>query len=411
MGHKDSAPPSPSFPPPPPAGPLPLPSKILYTTSAKIGGPGLDKVAAESLKVGVSRGLLAHAIAYGLNETSIPANLVTSLRWSPVRLLSSLLDSTHYYAAKKRWLDRHSARLVTRENFDLVHTWSGDCLQTLKAAKAKGIPSLLEIPTWHRHKGTPKSHLPNRKERQTLTARGWAGWKNRLLITRQETLEEYALASLILVLSAKAEETFLAEGFPKEKLFRHHRGVDTLRFTPASRPPDTFRVVFVGSLVKRKGVHILLQVWDQLALPHAELVLVGTPHPEIQPYLEKYGSPSVKLPGFVHNVAEHYRNAAIHVFPSSCEGSAKCTYEAAACGLPQITTREAGDVVEHDISGLIIPPENPNALASALLRLYEDRSLATAMGAAARLRVEQHFTWNHFGNNLLKAYQAALQIR
>ena len=37
----------------------------------------------------------------------------------------------------------------------------------------------------------------------------------------------------------------------------------------------------------------------------------------------------------------------MHVFPSECEGSAKCTYEAAACGLPQITTRESGDVVQH----------------------------------------------------------------
>ena len=41
-----------------------------------------------------------------------------------------------------------------------------------------------------------------------------------------------------------------------------------------------------------------------------------------------------------------YRSAAVHIFPSTCEGSAKATYEAAACGLPQITTRESGDVVQ-----------------------------------------------------------------
>ena len=406
-GRVASAMPGPeSLTPPPPSG---LPRRVLYSTSAKIGGSGLDQVADQSLQAAVSHGLLSKAVAYGLQSQSVPAHLVKSLRWSPVRLASSFLNTPQYYAAKKRWVDRHTARLLDSQPFDLFHSWSGDCLLSLRTARKKGIPSLLEIPTWHRHKGAHKSAAPDRKERERLAASGWNAWKERLLITRQETLEEYDLASLILVLSEKAEETFLAAGVPKEKLFRHQRGVDPVRFSPAPEPPETFRVVFVGSLCLRKGVHVLLEAWNRLALKNAELVLVGSVQPEIEPALKKFHTPSVKLAGFVTNVADQYRAASVHAFPSSCEGSAKCTYEAAACGIPQITTREAGDVVEHGSSGWIIPPEDPGSLAEALAALHQDRSLAHQMGLNARRRIEEHFTWQHFQNRLIEAYATALK--
>ena len=156
------------------------------------------------------------------------------------------------------------------------------------------------------------------------------------------------------MISQKAEDTFLAAGVPQEKLFRHQRGVDVQRFSPAPQPPEIFRAVFVGALIERKGVHHLLAAWHKLGLRDAELVLAGSAHAEIQPALRKYAGPSVKVLGFVPKVEEVYRSATVHIFPSSCEGSAKATYEAAACGLPQITTRESGDVVLDGVNGLII---------------------------------------------------------
>src|SRR6185369_11868644 len=98
----------------------------------------------------------------------------------------------------------------------------------------------------------------------------------------------------ILVLSEKAEETFLAAGLPANKLFRHQRGVDVTRFTPAPKPPEKFRAVFVGALIKRKGVHHLLEAWRRLNLKDAELVLVGALHDEIREPLRQCDAGSVK---------------------------------------------------------------------------------------------------------------------
>ena len=128
------------------------------------------------------------------------------------------------------------------------------------------------------------------------------------------------------------------------------------------------------------------------------------PAPEIEPVLRECVDDSIVVRGFVKDVAAEYQAAAVHIFPSECEGSAKCTYEAAACGLPQITTREAGDVVQHELNGLIIPPNDPETLGEAIRRLHGDRALCEKLGAAGRERVRAQFTWAHFRERLLQAY-------
>lgn len=386
-----------------------LPHQILYATSARIGGSGLDAVALESLRAAHRAGCLKRALAFDDRQEEIPKEAIRTLRWHPVRLLSGL-GSEHYYSAKKHALDNAAAKELTSGEYDLFHGWSGECVRTLREARRLGIPSLIEIPTWHRHKGKQKSVKPTKSERLRAQERGWRGIKNRLLVTRQQMLEEYDLADLLLVLSEKAEETFLAAGIPKEKLFRHQRGVNVDRFTPAERPPEIFRAVFVGALIQRKGVHHLLEVWHRLALKDAELVLVGSVHEEIRPYLDQFGVSNVRVPGFVERVEDAYRSAAVHIFPSTCEGSAKATYEAAACGLPQITTRESGDVVQDGVNGLIIPPDDPDTLAAAIERLYRDRDLCVRLGEAGRKRVVENFTWEHFRERLLEAYREARWI-
>lgn len=384
-----------------------LPRNLLYATSARIGGSGLDAVAYESLRGAHEAGCLGKALAFGNRQSEIPAERIHTLAWHPVRLLSGI-GSKYYYAAKKHALDKAAAAELASGDYDLFHGWSGECVRTLAEAKKRGVPSVIEIPTWHRHKGKVKPVRLTKSERERAESSGWTGVKNRLLVTRQQMLEEYALADLILVLSEKAEETFLAADVPAEKLFRHHRGVDVERFSPAVKAPEIFRAVFVGALIQRKGVHHLLEVWHRLNLKDAELVLVGSLHDEIRPWLDEFGGENVRLAGFVSKVEDCYCEAAVHIFPSSCEGSAKATYEAAACGLPQIVTRESGDVVQDGVNGIVIPADDPDALAAAIQRLYDDRDLCAHFGAAGRERVVENFTWEHFRARLLEAYCVAM---
>jgi glycosyltransferase involved in cell wall biosynthesis len=381
------------------------PRHVLYATSARIGGYGLDSVAHETLR-GIQN-QLGMAIAYANRADDLKSGKIVTLRWHPVRLFSSL-EAKYYYGAKKKTLDRVASRLLRKGSFDLFHGWSGEALLSLRTAKDLGIPSVLEIPTWHRHKGNVvplRTNAEIQMDEASLPQR----WLNRLLVSRQQSLEEYELADLLLVLSEKAEETFLFAGFPKSKLFRMSRGVDVERFRPGS-PPPVFRALFVGALIKRKGVHLLLEAWKKLSLPKAELWLAGHPHGELVPYLS--GLPdSVKILGFSNRVEELYRQCSLFVFPSECEGSAKATYEAAASGLAQITTRESGDVVVDGENGILIPPNNCEALCEAILRLYRNPDIALQMGASGRKRAVEQFTWDHFRRRVSEAYRAAMAIR
>ncbi len=383
-----------------PSGTRRLPRHLLYSIFARIGGSGLDTDAFEALRASHRGRFLGQAIAYDNRQKEIPAALIYSLRWHPVRLLS-FLDSPYYYGAKKKYLDTVAARQLATGRYDLFHSWSGDCLQSLRVARKRRIPSLVEIPTWHRDRG--------KIARSASSAPVHQSWKQKLLLDRERYLEEYDLADLLVVLSEKAAQTFRVQGFPEEKLFYLPRGVDVQRFRPGRRPP-LFRAVFSGALIERKGIHHLLEAWHRLALKDAELWLVGAVHDEAKPHLKRFWRDNIRVVGFAKKPEEYLSQGTIHVFPSQCEGSAKVTYEAAACGLPQITTREAGDVVTDGVEGIVIPPANVDALADAILHMYNHPEVVGRMSVAARKRVVENFTWDHFRARLLGAYEQAMQM-
>lgn len=380
-----------------------LPRNLLYSIFARIGGSGLDTDAFETLRASHRGGFLGKAVAYDNRQKEIPGRLIHSLRWHPVRLIS-FIDRPYYYGAKKKYLDWVASRQLETGRFDLFHSWSGDCLESLRVARRRGIPSLVEIPTWHRDRGKtvrPRVKTANAKKKT---------WRENLLLDRERFIEEYDLADLLIVLSEKAADTFRVQGFPDEKLFYLPRGVDVERFRPGKRPP-VFRAVFSGALIERKGVHHLLEAWHRLNLKDAELWLVGSVHAEAKPHLKRYWRDNVRVVGFAHDVENYLSQGTIHVFPSQCEGSAKVTYEAAACGLPQITTREAGDVVVDGVEGIIITPGSVDQLAAAILHLYENPDLVARMSIAARERVVENFTWDHFRTRLLDGYERAMLMK
>src|SRR5436190_13209897 len=188
-----------------------LPKHLLYSIFARIGGSGLDTDAFETLRASYRGGFLGKAVAYDNRQEEIPASLIHSLRWHPVRLIS-FLERPYYYGAKKKYLDWIASRHLATGRYDLFHSWSGDCLRSLEVAKQRGIPSIVEIPTWHRDGGKEKvvrPKIPAAPERGSRFDR----WTNRLLLQRKRFIQEYELADVLLVLSDKAAKTFRVRGF------------------------------------------------------------------------------------------------------------------------------------------------------------------------------------------------------
>lgn len=194
-------------------------------------------------------------------------------------------------------------------------------------------------------------------------------------------------------------------------------GVDVRQFTPSPKQESgTLRLLFVGRLRYYKGLDVLLQALT--GLPDAQLTIVGD-GPMRTPW--ETLARSLRLDERVHfasdvpdaELPEWYRRADVFVLPANARAEAFGTVllEAMASGLPCVTT-EVGTgtswVVQHGVTGLVVPPNNVAALVAALEQL-RDRTLRDAMGQAGRARVEQDFTVERMIQGVEAVYQDALR--
>jgi glycosyltransferase involved in cell wall biosynthesis len=116
--------------------------------------------------------------------------------------------------------------------------------------------------------------------------------------------------------------------------------------------------------------------------------------------------------GFVpHDELERlYARAAVVACPSRREGFGVVCAEAMAYGRPVVAGDVGGlrDLVRHEETGLLVPPGDVGALRAALQRLLADSDLRRRFGEAGRTRIAEHFTWQRFCDETLRAYEDAL---
>jgi glycosyltransferase involved in cell wall biosynthesis len=182
-------------------------------------------------------------------------------------------------------------------------------------------------------------------------------------------------------------------------------GVDTETFRPVSDVADNpVRFAFVGAVSARKGVPSLLRAWKSISLPDAELHLYGTLKPEVRPWLD--GAAGVTAHGYTP-VEDKLPYHHVFVFPSTREGSSKAVYEAMACGLPVITTGNAGSIARDGLDGIIVEPDDDDALAAAMERLHADPGLRAEMGRNAREQAER-YPWERYARSVWQVYESAI---
>jgi glycosyltransferase involved in cell wall biosynthesis len=161
-------------------------------------------------------------------------------------------------------------------------------------------------------------------------------------------------------------------------------------------------VAFSGLLCARKGIPTLLEAWKQLGLPGASLNLYGRLDPAMAESLREAGRHNILVRGFVDLKSELPRND-LFVFPSTWEGSAKAVYEALACGLPVITTHNAGSVVEDGVQGFIVAVDDVSALAARIRYFYENREELSRFSSEAR-KLGQKYSWSHYAESVIDCY-------
>ena len=238
------------------------------------------------------------------------------------------------------------------------------------------------------------SALPALATRKPFVVQTWgsdaelarrAPWAFRWLVRR---------ARLVLVASTALADS--ARRLGARKVVVVPNGVDIPPDVAESEEPP--HVLYVGRLSEEKGVRELAAATSGIS----RVVVGAGPLRDLFPDALGFVPP--------RELAPYYDRASVVVCPSRREGYGVVAREAMAHGRPVVATSVGGlvDAVEHERSGLVVPPCDPAALRSAIERLLSDPSLRRGLGSAARDKATQEWPWDTTTRRLIDAYGVAL---
>lgn len=230
-----------------------------------------------------------------------------------------------------------------------------------------------------------------------------------------------ALADRIIVNADAIRRSLVAQGLAARKIAVIPNGLDMTPFDLLARPTnvraeigvaaDAPLVVLVARLNALKGVADFLDAAARVlrTVPRAQFVIVGddwvSRRGEVvadTAYRRALGrqvttlglDPHVVFTGFRRDIPALLSEAAVSVLPSHSEGLSNTLLESMAAGAPVVATDVGGnpEVVRHGVTGLLVPPRAPAALADAIVTILSNQELAERYGRAGRRRVGQDFS-------------------
>ncbi|MBA3345708.1 MAG: glycosyltransferase family 4 protein, partial [Gemmatimonadales bacterium] len=225
-------------------------------------------------------------------------------------------------------------------------------------------------------------------------------------------------ADALTAITDDCRQHALRAGAPEASVRLVFNGTDLRRFSPDENGADPRfgpRMIFAcRQLFPRKGIRFLIEAFARLKprFPDAKLVLAGDgfERPELVELAQNLGvAADVTFLGWVANSAlpPYYRAAAVSVIPSLEEGFGIPAAEAMGCEVPVVASDAGGlpEVVEHGVTGLVVPRGDVTALANAIGTLLDDPALRRRMGQAGRQRALRLFDWDRTAERFEQVYR------
>ncbi|MDR2204756.1 MAG: glycosyltransferase family 4 protein [Flavobacteriaceae bacterium] len=177
-----------------------------------------------------------------------------------------------------------------------------------------------------------------------------------------------------------------------------------------------FVFIFVGRLVKDKGINELISVFKNLDQKNAKLLLVGNFEPRLDPLLpetskEIENNPNIISVGFQNDVRPYFAISDALVFPSYREGFPNVVMQAGAMELPSIVTDINGcnEIIIEGKNGIIIPVKNAEAIEQAMKKMFDDKNLYEKLKQNARPMIVSRYEQKMIWKALLEEYRSLLE--
>jgi L-malate glycosyltransferase len=232
---------------------------------------------------------------------------------------------------------------------------------------------------------------------------------------------KYRQANLFIASSGAIRDLLIQDGVAAEQVVTVHEGIDVERIAgvEAANVHEAFWLPHgapvvgnVAALVPHKGQRHLLDAMPLVIqeVPDARLVILG--EGELRPQLEHqvkhlHLEKHVVLPGFRADVLSLIKGVDLFVMSSETEGLGTSLLDAMAAGKACVGTRVGGipEVIDDGVTGLLVPPRDPPALATAIVRLLNDPEERASMAKAGLARVQAQFSVETMVEGTLAAYQ------
>ncbi len=251
----------------------------------------------------------------------------------------------------------------------------------------------------------------------------------RLRMYRTLDLLMLRLADHVVTVSRDQRRLLLARGIDRQRLclippavaadrFADQAGAPHLVRTRLDLPTSAPLVTLVGRLTRQKGVDLLLLAARELRpeMPTVHYLVVGDGPERLALHRQARDlgvAEAVHFLGYQAQVAGILGASSVIVLPSRSEGLPVVLLESLALARPVVASAVGGirDVVRDGVTGLLIPPDDPQALATGLRRLLADAELASRLGAAGQAYIEQHCSPKRAAHRLASVYRQVLSER
>jgi glycosyltransferase involved in cell wall biosynthesis len=186
-------------------------------------------------------------------------------------------------------------------------------------------------------------------------------------------------------------------------------------------PEDCLLLAVIGQIGPRKAGDVILEAFANIAAraPRARLAFVGDPHRGQEAFAEQLKARArteplggrVQFFAFSDNVHPYYEAADINLLVSRQEGFGRTIIEAAAVGIPSIGSRVGGiaEIIVDGETGRLVTPDDPDALAEAMLELIENQGLRDAMADAAFRRAASKYSNSAHAERIMDLYDLTLE--
>jgi glycosyltransferase involved in cell wall biosynthesis len=290
------------------------------------------------------------------------------------------------------------------KNADVFHLRSGagrgGAIRTARAAKMKIIVDHSIAHPQEMYNQILKSLDGNTKDLSLITLKGF--W--------DLVLEDCKEADVLVVNSDYVKESFLANGFSKNKIEVIPLGIKSLFWNLKKEYDinDKTKLLFTGSFGRRKGAHLIIEAFKLLISKsdNYSLDVLGSIMNDIHIPDWFKNHKNVRLHGHVPQEQMLYflKTSDIYIFPSYTEGAAQSLKEAMASGLPVIATRQSGAPIINKENGLIIGDHSSRELIQAIRCLENDQFLRHKIGQNAYLTISKRHTWGIYGDKMTNLY-------